>query len=90
MDFVQSFDLNKGGLEAMQISCLKVEEPPTETTRGAVGLFAMVEGTGAVYKCAAADDVNGVYAWKGMDGPEIEEIVDAVLSAMPNMTEVEY
>ena len=73
MDFVQSFDLNKGGLTAMQIPCLKVSLPPTEQTRGAVGLFAMVEGTGAVYKCVAADDVNGVYAWKGMDEEGLEE-----------------
>ena len=50
----------------MQLPCLKVSQPPTAQTRGAVGLFAMVEGTGAVYKCIAADDVNGVYAWADM------------------------
>ena len=90
MNFVQSFDFNRGGLEAMQIPCLKVKESPTANTRGAVGLFAMVEGIGSVYKCVAADDVNGVYTWVGMDGPDTQEIIDAVLAAIPNMTGVEY
>lgn len=67
MEFIQNFDFNKGDLAAMQVSCLKVEEPPAEHTRGAVGLFAMVESTGQVYKCVAADDEKGVYSWQDME-----------------------
>lgn len=85
MEFVQSFDINKGGLQVKQIPCITGKGAPTTATEGAVGLFYMDEDSGEVYKCTAAAD--GVYTWEIMGGAEAR--TDTVLYTEQTLTEVQ-
>lgn len=50
------------GIPDKEISCIKFEGPPTESTVGAVGLLGIDTLTGDVYKCVAV--VDGIYTWE--------------------------
>ena len=79
MNYVDHLDLF--GVTAKEIPCIKLEGAPTDSTVGAVGLFAMDTLTGDVWKCVSVAD--GKYGWErfGEGSPE------AVKYTAQNLTE---
>lgn len=88
MNFVDY--LNIFGVEAKQIPSITGSGAPTTATEGAAGCLYMDTDTGELYKCTAAAADN--YTWQplGSGTFSLEEIVDAVLDALPNGDEVSY
>lgn len=65
MDFVKS--LSMFHVDAKEIPCVTGEGTPTMKTEGAPGVLYMDTDTGALYKCRAADYVNGVFTWEAVE-----------------------
>lgn len=70
MDFVKS--LSMFHVDAKEIPCVTEKGAPTEKTQGAPGVLYMDTDTGDLYKCRAADAVNGVYTWEKIGGGNSE------------------
>lgn len=70
MNFVES--LSMFHVDAKEIPCVTEKGAPTEKTQGAPGVLYMDTDTGDLYKCRAADAVNGVYTWEKIGGGNSE------------------
>lgn len=67
MKFIQYS--NTKGIPTKEITCVIVDAVPTAATEGAPGLFVMVRGTGAVYKCVGENGDTRI--WEPIDGATV-------------------